>query len=326
MTWSLLALAAIFIAVFVYEYRFRRPDSIVLRETRTGLGVRRGPFYPRHFSLPVRRTPHSLLLTVDATASGNLDIRVKLVGTVAPSLENLQALIRVGGWQTAAVAKAAEELQVMLQGFVKEFTETREIHSLSSQNILDHLDERVMISPSRLGLEVISLAIQLFEPVDPQIAEALRQQEHARILEQTEQVSHQARIAAAKAKIKADEEIAVLEHELELKRADLRREQLQQESALAQQRLQDELRRNRMRLQFEKEELELLKNNPELLMLTPQAARLAEASQSLKNARTIVSLSSQDLPQGSELLGVFRSLLQKALDGYREQKERSATP
>jgi hypothetical protein len=53
----------------------------------------------------------------------------------------------------------------------------------------------------------------------------------------------------------------------------------------------------------------LLKNNPELLMLTPQAARLAEASQSLKNARTIVSLSSQDLPQGSELLGMFRGLL-----------------
>jgi hypothetical protein len=326
MTWPLIALFAVVAALFAYEYRFRRPDCFVLCETRTGLGVRRGPFYPRHFSLPIRRTPHSLALTVEATAAGNLDIRVKLVGTVAPSLENLQALIRVGGWQTAAVSKAAEELQVMLQGFVKEFTETHEIHSLSSQKILDHLNERVVISGSRLGLEVISLAIQSFEPVDPQIAEALRQQEHARILEQTEQVSHQARINAARAKFKADEEIAVLEHELELKKADLNKAQLEQESVLAQQRLQDELQRNRMRLQFEKEELEMLKNNPELLMLTPQAARLAEASQSLKNARTVVSLSSQDLPQGSELLGIFRGLLQKALDGYREQKERNTTP
>ena len=325
MTWALVAVFAVVIAVFAYEYRLRRPDCIVLCETRTGLGVRRGPFYPRHFSLPIRRTPHSLLLTVDATAAGNLDIRVKLVGTVAPSLENLPALIRVGGWQAAAVAKAAEELQVLLQGFVKEFTETHEIHNLSSQNILDHLNERIVISGNKLGLEVISLAIQSFEPVDPQIAEALRQQEHARILEQTEQVSHQARINAARAKFKADEEIAVLEHELGLKKADLHKTQLQQESGLARQRLQDELQRNRMRLQFEKEELELLKNNPELLMLTPQAARLAEASQSLKNARTIVSLSSQDLPQGSELLGIFRGLLQKALDGCREQKERNTT-
>lgn len=325
MTWFVIALFAIVVAAFAFEYRLRRPDGIVVCEAKEGLRVRRGPFYPRHLSLSIERTPHSMQLTVEATALGNLDIRVKLVGTVAPSMENLPALIRVGGWQAGAVAKAAEELQVMLQGFVKEFTEAREIHTLSSQSILDHLNEKTAVGGARLGLEVISLAIQSFEPVDPQIAEALRRQEHARILERTEQISHQARINAARAKFKADEEIAVLEHELELRKADLHKSELQQESALAQQRLQDELQRNRMRLQFEKEELEMLKNNPELLMLTPQAARLAEASQSLKNARTIVSLSSQDLPQGSDLLGIFRGLLQKALDGYREQKERSGT-
>ena len=56
-----------------------------------------------------------------------------------------------------------------------------------------------------------------FEPVNPQIAEALRQREQARILEQTETLNQQARIAAAKSKLKADEEIASLESELELK-------------------------------------------------------------------------------------------------------------
>ena len=60
--------------------------------------------------------------------------------------------------------------------------------------------------------------------------------------------------------------------------------------------------RNRLRLAFEREELEVLKSSPELLMLTPQAARLAEASQTLKNARTIVSLTPQDLGHGSELV------------------------
>jgi hypothetical protein len=76
-----------------------------------------------------------------------------------------------------------------------------------------------------------------------------------------------------------------------------------------------------MRLSFEKEELEVLKNSPELLMLTPQAARLAEASQNLKNARTIVSFTPQELAQGSELLGIFQRLMQKALEEKKGKKE-----
>jgi hypothetical protein len=314
------------VAVLVgYEYRLRRPDCLVLYETRTGLGIRKGAFYPRHFSLPIMRTTQPLQLMIDAAAAGNLEVRVKLVGTAAPSLEHLSALVRVGGWQTDAVAKAAGELQVMLQGLVKEFTERHEIHTLSSQGILAYLNERAVISKEKLGLEVISLAIQSFEPADPQIAEALRQQEHARIMEQTEKLTHQARIATAKVKVQADEEIAVLENDLELKKAELKRAQLEKESLLAQQRLEGELQRSRMRLRFEKEELEMLKSSPELLMLTPQAARLAEASQGLKNARTIVSLSSQDLPQGSELLGMFHNLLQRALGSYREKEEKGVT-
>ncbi len=73
-----------------------------------------------------------------------------------------------------------------------------------------------------------------------------------------------------------------------------------------------------MRLAFEKEELEVLKSSPELLMLTPQAARLAEASQNLKNARTVISYhptrtcawlgTSQPVPE----------LLQKALETKKE--------
>jgi len=134
-------------------------------------------------------------------------------------------------------------------------------------------------------------------------------------------LSNQARSAAAKAKFQADEEISQMEHDLELKKAELKKALLKQESALTQQSLEDELKRNRMRLSFEKEELEVLKNSPELLMLTPQAARLAEASQSLKNARTIVSFTPQELAQGSELLGIFHSLMQRALEEKKEKKE-----
>jgi hypothetical protein len=76
---------------------------------------------------------------------------------------------------------------------------------------------------------------------------------------------------------------------------------------------------------LDKEEFEMLKSNPELLMLTPQAARLAEASQGLKNARTIVSLSPQDLAQGSELLATFQRMLQNALGSRTGGKKAAKT-
>ncbi len=130
-------------------------------------------------------------------------------------------------------------------------------------------------------------------------------------------MNNQARVAVAKARYQADEDIAEMEHTLQLKNTALKKALLEQENGLAQQRLEDELSRSRLRLAFEKEELEILKNNPELLVLTPQAARLAEASQGLKNARTVISLSPNDLASGSELLNLFQSLLQKALDAKK---------
>jgi archaeosine-15-forming tRNA-guanine transglycosylase len=138
-------------------------------------------------------------------------------------------------------------------------------------------------------------------------------------MEETELLNNQARVAAAKARYRADEEIAAMDHALELKKATLKRELLEQENALAQVRLEDEMARSRMRLAFEKEELEILKNNPELLMLTPQAARLAEASQRLKNARTVISLSPQELA-GSELFEMFQNVLNKALEAKISKK------
>jgi archaeosine-15-forming tRNA-guanine transglycosylase len=105
-----------------------------------------------------------------------------------------------------------------------------------------------------------------------------------------------------------------MEHALELKRAELKKIQFERDSELARQRVEDELARSRLRLAFEKEELEALRRNPELLMLTPQAARLAEASQSLKNARTIISLTPQELANGSALFTMFRNLLEKKPD------------
>jgi len=75
-------------------------------------------------------------------------------------------------------------------------------------------------------------------------------------------------------------------------------------------RVREELERREMQLEMDRQEVELVAQNPELLILTPQVARLAEASQSLRNARTVVSLSGDDLPEGSPLLHTLLALLQ----------------
>jgi hypothetical protein len=311
---------AILIALVVYEYRFRKPDEIVVFEARERVGIRSGRIYPRHFSMPITRTAHSFVETIDASAKGNLDIRVRLAVTVTASMGHLPVLVRVGGWSADAVARASKELETLLLGYVKEYTELHEVEDLSSEKVREHLQERVLESKAALGLEIVALTVASLDPVNPQIADAIRQREQSRILEQTEILNQQARIAATKARLRADEEIALLENSLELRKFDLKRSQLDKESSLAASRAEHEIRLKKMQLEFEKEELRLLKESPELLLLTPQAARLAEASQSLKNARTFVSLSPADGAQGSELLGMFHTLVQNALDAFAKRK------
>jgi hypothetical protein len=304
----------------LFEYRIRKPDDLVLYVTKGQIGLRKSLFYPRHFSLPLKRTISPIQLNLEVTAAGNLEVSIKLVGSVAPSLEHVQALVRVGGWSSDAVARAAEEVQVLLQGMVREYAERFEIQDLSSTNLLNYLYEQSSHIEEKLGTQLITLAVQSLEPTDPEITLALRQQEQARLLEQTEQLNHQARAAAAKAKYQTDQDIAIMDHELELKKAGLNKVLFEKESVLAHQRLEDELARNRLRLAFEKEEVEVLKSSPELLLLTPQAARLAEASQNLKNARTVISFTPQELSQGSELLGLFQEMLQRVLESKKGDK------
>jgi hypothetical protein len=258
-------------------------------------------------------------LKIDGVARGSVQIRTTLVVTVAPSRENLAPLVRVGGWRRDAVVKAAREFETVIQGIVKEFTERYLIEELSSGKLGEHLAAGVNLRAPQFGLELVSLTVQAVDPADPEIAEAMRRRESARILEQTELLNQNARVAAARAKLQADEQIAISEHDLELKRFDLRKAEIEQEAILAGKRTEDELKRSRMRLAFESEELALLKSSPELLLLSPQAARLAEASQTLKNARTIVSLRPADADRASSLSGLFQHFLELVTEGDKKQ-------
>jgi len=308
--------------VIAIEYRFRNPDSLIIREGKEGFAERKSRLYPRHLSLVLPRTTHAFQVKVEATARGNLDVRAMLAASVAAAPDHLDALVRMGGWRKDAVERAAKELEGQLQSQVKEYTEQFTVEALSSQKLLEYLQQQLPASKEHLGIEVVSLVLLSYGPGETRIVEALQQQEHARILERTETLQQQARIAAAKTKLKADEEISLLEHALELKKYEMKKNQVEQESALADLRVDDDIRRHRKQLLLDKEEFEMLKSNPELLMLTPQAARLAEASQGLRNARTVVSLSPQDLAQGSDLLGMFQRLLQNAL-GSRASGEKA---
>lgn len=309
------------VIIFLYEYRLRKPDQLVLKESGGKIALSKSRLYPKDFSLVLPKMTQQMQLNIESSAKGNLDIKVKLAVSVSLAAGNISQLIAVGGWNANAVAKAAKEFEIVLQGLIKEFTEKYEIEELSSEKIYSHLIDKVGISKEQFGLDVISVSVQSFEVVDQKIADAIRQQESARILEQTELLNQKARITSAKAKLKADEEIAFLESELEMKKFDLRRTELDKESELADKRMKEELNRKKLNLEFEKEELEMLKNNPELLILSPQVARLAEASQTLKNARTVVNLSPGEIAQGSDLLNVFQNFLQKSLSASSKKKD-----
>jgi regulator of protease activity HflC (stomatin/prohibitin superfamily) len=319
---AVVVVVVILIALALYEYRLRKPDQIVIAEARDGVRVRGGRIFPRHFSTPITKTTHSFSQTVDASAKGSLEVRVKLAVTVALSMDDLSVLVKVGGWAPDAIARAAKELETLILGYVKGYTELHEVEELSSDRIRGYLQERVQESKHLLGLEVITLTIASYDPVNPQIAEAIRQREHARILERTEVLNQEARVAATRVRLHADEEIAALEHALEIRKTELKHAEFEKESALAGSRAEHELSLKKMQLDFEKDELRLLKESPELLLLTPQAARLAEASQSMRNARTVVSLSPPDGVQGTEILSMFSTLVQKALGALSERKKK----
>ncbi len=320
MVLTIAIIAAIILALILFEYRLSRPDYIVLYESDGQVRRRRARIYPRHFSLTILAKVHSTVHTIEADAKGRIAVQVKLAVTVAASLKHLSALIRVGGWNKDAVAQATRELEVVTNSFVREFTEKYAIEELASDKMAKHVDSRLKDSEEKLGLEVMAVNVQSVEPADKKISEAIRQQEAARILEQTEIYSQNARVAAARAKSEADEQIANYEHDLEMKKIALKKTAEEQEAVLALHRVDEELKVKKMQLEMDQKEIQMLVDHPELLILTPQVAQLAEASQNLRNARTVVSLSSKDLAEGSQFMGLLKKMLQNMIQSI-EKKE-----
>ena len=308
--WIAIGILAVIIIAFLVEYRIRKPDEIVIYESAGIVRKRKGRIYPRHFSLAISATIHSTDLKVEAEAKGKILLHVHVVATVTASIHHLQNLVRAGGWRKDNVVQALKELENSLQVVVKEFTEKHEIENLPAEALSAHLQKKIGNSVEGLGLDIISLNVYAIDPVDDKIAESIQQRETARIIEETEKANQKARVTATKAKLAADEQIALGEHDLELKKYKLKKTEEEEEAKIANLRIKEELDRRKLQLEFDRKEVELLKDNPELLILTPQVARLAEASQNLPNARTVVNLAGKDGVQGTQLVNLFQMFLQ----------------
>ncbi|MCB0281352.1 MAG: hypothetical protein H6627_04030 [Calditrichae bacterium] len=319
---SLIVLLVLIILYGFYEYRLRKPDQIVLFEKNNNISARKGRFYPRHFSLAIPGNVQSRLIEIEAEAKGHILINVRIAVTAAASNDHLSQLIRAGGWTAKCITNALDASKVILEAMVKEYCEKFEIEELSSEKLTESLKNKIVDEAHKLGLVFVSLTSQSIEPKDKEITIALQQQEEARLKEQTEKSQQKTRIAIAKSKAEADEQILKTEHELELKKLDLRKVREDNEAKIADQRVKEELERKKLQLEFEQKEMELLKNSPELLMLSPQLARLAEASQQLPNAKTIVSLSANDVQKGSQIVETIQTLLQNVLAGKTQGNQK----
>ncbi len=325
MWWLLTIPILVLLIAVLFEYRVRQPDQIVLYESGGKILRRSGRYFPRHFSLSIPSTVQSLAMDVPTEAKGRVGLIVRLTAAAAADPQRLEQLIRFGGWDSLAVERATDELRVAIQGLMREFTSKHEVEAISSAELSRELEDQLRSYGERLGLDVISVTAQSIDPTDPEIAETLREREAARIRERTEKVSQEARVAAAKARVDADSQISLAEHNLELKRLSLKRKQEEEQAQLERIRVQDELDRRQMQLEMDRAEVELVAQNPQLLILTPQVARLAEASQSLRNARTVVSLSGDELPEGSSILQTLLSLLRGGVSAEQATQKPEAS-
>lgn len=311
------------LGIILFEYRIKKVGQIILYETGGKVKYRKSRLYPRHFSLVIANNTHTISSQVEAEAKGKLGINIRFSVTIAPSLSNIDQLIRIGGWVPNVLGESARELNLILQGYIRQYTEKLAAEEISSESLADFLNSKIISRKDELGVEIISLVIQSVETADLKIAEAIRQKESARILEETEKTNQTVRINTAELKQKANEKIAVFEHELKLKQLKIQEEVQSKEADLAHQKLREELKMERSRLEVEKEEIALLEKNPELLLLSPQVARLAEASQDLRNAKTVVSIG--DGGNGSQLMNVYRNFISSLVSASRQDSQEKSS-
>ncbi len=315
--WSALVVGLLIVLWAVFSLKERRPDQLLLVEKRGHIRPHLKRWYWGRSVLALPATIRTISTEVKAQARGKIDVVVRLSVSFFPDPKQVQNLIRVGGWQPDAVDKVASELAGTVQGLTGELVEQMDITEVTREKLGEALRNRLSELGPNLGVTVTSVVVSAAEAADKKIADAIRQKEEARIQEETERANQQARIAREKLRLKADDTIARMKHETEMAQLALKEAKELTSAELEQKILEKEAEKKRLNLELEKEEVALLAKNPELLMLAPQLSRLVEASQQLKNARTVITLS-------PEIYDGLPKILQTVLDALQKNRPETA--
>lgn len=309
----LIAFIVLLVILVAVSFKVRRPDQLLLIEKHGKIQPYLKRWYVSKSVLALPATMKTISTEVKTQAQGKIGVVIKLSVSFYPDPHRAENLVRIGGWTSEAVDKVAEELSGTVQGLVGELVETLEITQVSREKLAQLLREHLGELAHNFGVTVTSVVVSEAEAADKKIADAIRQQEEAHIQEATEKANQQSRIATEKLKLKADDEIAHLKHQMEMEHLKLKEIEELKAAELERKLLEKETEKKRLSLELEKEEVELLSKHPELIMLTPQLTRLVEASQQLKSARTIVTFS-------PEIYNGLPKILQSLLEAIQPAK------
>ncbi|MDZ7260727.1 MAG: hypothetical protein ONB05_01215 [candidate division KSB1 bacterium] len=311
--WSIIGVILLLGVGFSFWFFGRKhPDELILIERKGKVAIWKRAIYPKRLCLSLPNTIRSVTTEVKTQARGKMDAIVKLSVTFYADPEHVDNLIRIGGWSSEALVNAGKELAGTLQGIVGEIIEQIDITEMTREFIARNVKARLDDMAGNLGLQIPAVTVISAEAVDPRIAEAIKMREEARIQEDTEKAVQASRIAQAKMKAVADQKIAEAEHETLMKNFSLRKIQEAEAAALAKATVEQQAERRRVELEVEKAEIEMLAKNPSLLLLAPQLTRLAEASQQLKNAETVITISADLLNKLPQPLQQIFGLLKNA--------------
>ena len=291
--WSI-AIGVLIAAVIIWIGLFKRkhPDQLVLIERKGEVFLWKKAFYPKPFCLSLPSTVRSISTEVKTQAKGKLDAAIKLVITFYADPGQITNMIRIGGWTVNALSRIEKELAGTAQGIVGEIVEPLDITEMTREVIAKNMKNRLDAIGPNLGIKITAVTVTSAEAVDRKLAEAIKQREEARIQEDTERAVQASRIAQAEMKSNAERKIAESEHQIALKKYELRKIEEEKAAVLAKAAVEQQTERRRLELAVEKDEVEMLTKNPSMLLLAPQLTRLTEASQQLKNAETVITLSS----------------------------------
>lgn len=310
---------AIITVIIAIEIRVRKPFEILIVEKKGKILASRTFFYIKSRTLPLKLSEFAFEFNLQAYARNKIPIRAHFAGALEVDEKNIENLIKAGGWNKNAIVAAAEKLLNVAKSNALCQIENTPVNNLRSDILASYLRDKVYTE--FFGLKWVYVACLDYEIEDEKINEILRKEEISTLSEKSEEAVEKSKLSIEKIKHQIEQEIIKIKEDALVKKQELKKLETSLDQELKKAQAEFEARVQKLKLEIEKEELQLLKQNPELLLLSPQAARLLEASQSLKNARTVVNLSQGEIAKGVDVSGALNELIYSILKKETESEK-----